>query len=142
MSVSINAKTDGSAEISVNGVVRLIIAVDGTIELSQTPSMADRNTKKIVAMENFPVDPAQQGSQLLPSGILLQWGSDSISSDGQRTVAFKEKFQGAPFSIQITPKSNVSGATTAQVSKTQDGFVLFQQNAMFGIEWFAIGIGG
>jgi hypothetical protein len=86
---------------------------------------------------------ATNGYQKLSSGVILQWGSSSITAGGPTAISFPIAFPTAVGSIQMT----ISGGTTPtaynsllQGSVTTSGFnALGGPGMSVSFTWFAIG---
>jgi hypothetical protein len=95
---------------------------------------------------------AATGYQLLPGGLMLQWGQVRAFAGSEGVgpyVAFPTAFAEAPFSITCTPanpgNSNVRDIAVQTTSRTVDGFNTFYQgegaggDQTDGFDWIAIG---
>jgi hypothetical protein len=98
----------------------------------------------------------QNGWQILPSGLMLQWGVVQITVPGTSStysgsITFARAFSSAPFIVTGTPQTTASGAwteLTCQIaSYTTTGASVFGGTASSGqdvtnnpeISWYAIG---
>ena len=96
---------------------------------------------------DFSVNKVTNGYQMLPSGIIIQWGvTGSISGDNSATVTFPISFPNAVFSVTATANASDSYDIFAKARDlTQDNFVARMEftgsgsNGSGTIQWIAIG---
>jgi len=79
------------------------------------------------------------GSMLLPGGLLIQWGQESITTTG--TVNFPVGYSSAVYSIQATAESPAGyfGAASRNITTASFGVVLSSAGTRT-VHWFAIGV--
>ena len=89
---------------------------------------------------------AANGSYTFPNGLIMQWGSKSISGAGTRTVSFLPAFTTAVYCIQITRTQTASpGASYSYFIDSSTvstaGFTYDNSDGhSWGFYWFAIGV--
>ena len=80
----------------------------------------------------------------LPSGIILQWGNDSVNANSTISVTFLLTFPSTAINIQLTPFSSSDTPANSIViagSKSATAFnVLNNGSSQVAFYWFAIGI--
>ena len=145
MTTSIRSEATRSV-IEVNGVDRLAINDDGSIELltdNLTPSGKD-----IVGMVNFGSSLSSSGWQKLPSGLIIQWGKATLTAGaGFTTITYPVAFPNSAFSVVASPADNAGGATieaeeigTVTTSNFQAAVITTGgAGSNTNLRWFAIG---
>lgn len=92
----------------------------------------------------YPGSLATNGYQTLPGGVLIQWGTVTVSADTTMTVTFPIPFPTAVFNIQATPVTTVAtgfnGKTAGAGGASLTGFTIVNDDGdEHPISWFAIG---
>ncbi len=124
--------TTGGATITGNSTVT------GTV----TVTVAGTSGNQAVNYSQFPATLASPGTQTLPSGLIMKWGTGTTTA-GSGSVSFAAAFPTACRNVQITP-SGASGALTirplAVGAITAAGFAVWgNATESFGFHWQAIG---
>lgn len=133
---SVSAASLHGATLNVTGVTTLGSAT------GVTP--AENNTSTQLATTAFcnpSVSAAIRGFVKLPSGILVQWGSESGSGTPTKVIAFPTNFTTACYSVNATYNStaSVSAISIDGNSVSAGGFTAYTNAAGFGFYWQAIG---
>lgn len=134
------------------------VKVDGTCDGSQgpcPPGTAYDNLQTVIESVNSRLDTLEsassggsflhgsyQGWEILPSGLMIQWGEGLSDGDADIVHSFPVPFPNAVVSVQTTVrKSGTSGAIPVKY-KTTTGFTTNRPDGMDGIHlfyWTAIG---
>jgi hypothetical protein len=92
------------------------------------------------------VSPATNGYQVLPSGLILQWGQATVNANSSATIGFNTTFPNACYNIQLTQTLdfNYTGGPFAlgvDTTTNTSNFTVWNNNSgLYGFFWFAIGI--
>ncbi len=84
------------------------------------------------------------GSQTLPGGLILKWGTTAvISTDGTLAVTFPVAFPSACYQVQVTAQgtttTNFEQYSVAAGGITASGFTIANDGVSLAVFWFAIG---
>ena len=82
------------------------------------------------------------GWSYLPSGIIIQWGTSSVVSNGTSTISFPIPFPNAAYSLQVTQNTfaiPVNPTVTAGNPITTTQFKVNNTGPSVAFFWFAIG---
>lgn len=135
--------TPSALPTSVAPVADTIVLRDNLgFAFSVTPASNDSTTK--VATTAF-VNPARvisaNGSQTLPSGLILKWGFTSFT-DPVKTITFPTAFPNACYNVQLTPLSagaSLRDKTPVVGSISAANFTMQDSDGSLGSYWSAIG---
>jgi hypothetical protein len=141
------AKIDADASTGARGVIRQ--ATDGQV-ITGTDEDTAVSPANITALFN---DSGQQdvtGSanfQLLPGGLVLQWGLHATTTTGNKSVTFDHTGWSNVLSVTLTPQvspgDNAMDAFQVIGTPTTSGFTAYvptNVNSLLGFYWFAIGL--
>lgn len=80
------------------------------------------------------------GYQLLPGGLILEWGQYTETSGSSATVSFPQHFPTALLSLSLTsgPSTDIRDATSIN-SQSTSGFEAATTGSTIGFSWIAVG---
>lgn len=79
------------------------------------------------------------GFSKLPNGLLMQWGTVSANST-VGTITFTTPFAAAPYSVQLTPQSNVSTGEAVTTANTTTATVRTTLATTYTFYYMALGV--
>lgn len=136
MSVSVVAAPDGnSAIVKVNGIERLRIKSDGSLEASGSPAAGVRGNV-LATMEAFSREFAGllegNGYTPLPNGLILQWatGATTTVGDQDQAITFPIAFPTVCLHLSVSTKaisSSLSDSWFQEKSSDRFGCVVVSQ---------------
>ena len=123
-----------------------ILDEDDMVSDSDTALATQQSIKAYVdssAQTFVPASYAGEESVTFPNGLIMKFGSKSVSGDSTGSVSFATAFPGGIVQVQLTietPISLGSDAGLSATSQTVSGFII-QNGASFTetISWMAIG---
>lgn len=135
--------TPSALPTSVSPVADTIMLRDNLgFGFSVTPAAGDSTTKiATTAFVNRAVTLAANGSQVLPSGLILKWGFTSFS-DPVKTITFPVAFPTACYNVQLTPLSagaSLRDKTPVVGSISAASFTMQDSDGSLGSYWSALG---
>jgi hypothetical protein len=148
------SSTSGDWDYSYNfltsgGIVSGSITSTGIISSSNITSLS---TKIDTLCDGFNVSLSSNGYQKLPSGLIIQWGTESNSVSGTINITFPIQFTNAVYSVIAVPIVNsptgwdivtLNGSptlTNATFNRLYGDGITGFSNANFDIKYQAIGI--
>lgn len=118
--------------------------MSGGIVASISPTNTPTAGSDLLRKDTFTPSTYNGGESVtLPNGLIMKFGSKSVSGDSTASVSFSEAFPDSIVQVQLTIKTNIptnSDAGLSAISQTTSGFTI--QNGAFGTEtisWMAIG---
>lgn len=148
MTTTIRSSADGSKSyIAVGGTDRVTIdAATGKLTSTYSPPTGERSLALATMQkfeDEFGASLAASGWQKLPSGLIIQWGSSSVSATSTKTVTFPITFPSACFSILNGVNGGGESYTSTVKMKTitTANFVIDNSNsgAASTVYWFSVG---
>lgn len=148
MTTTIRSSADGSKSyIAVGGTdVVTIDAATGKLTSTYSPPTGERSLALATMQkfaDEFGASIAASGYQKLPGGLIIQWGSSSVSATSTKTVTFPITFPSACFSILTGANTgSESYASTVKIKTiTTANFVIDNSNlaASATVYWFSVG---
>jgi hypothetical protein len=121
------------ASTTVKGILELATAAE---------TLAGVDTTRALTADGFAGNKslAANGYYKFPSGLILQWGSDSITTN-PRTITFTTPFASACYVVLPVSKNTGSSQSIQAISAiTTTNFTLTQGNTGAGVYWAAIGV--
>ena len=85
---------------------------------------------------------SENGHTLLPSGILLQWGSNTTNSDSAYDVSFEVPFPTKCFSVTVNRQHAEATSPMYAINITENKFTIDRDDAISGdqtINYIAVG---
>lgn len=99
------------------------------------------------ALSSFDRSLSTNGYQKLPGGLIMQWGSLSVSPDAVVGVSYPVAFSSAVYSVQITVLGNTTTTNLGQIGAVKSNSiglssfnVVYCDDVSADVQWFAIGV--
>ena len=134
-----------------SGTWGISITGNAATATNATTSAATSSLNSTAIANQFASLGATNGYQKLPSGLIIQWGFVSTSSEGLYTTTFPITFPNAVWNINATPFFNTGAGNgdwnTVLYQPTTTSYATFWQNLQpsgsgsppFGFYWIALG---
>ena len=124
-----------------------VLASTGVAQFIQPPTMPNAAAaQNPTTLAQFAATLSATGSQALPGGLLIQWGTFTSSNSADTAVTFPTTFSAAgPYVIQTTPQVSGGGVMTGYNTPSATGFsgnAWSSNNTRIGsitVMYFAIG---
>ena len=121
-----------------------VLTSNGTTWQSTAPAVSsvDSQTGAITlsSLTAFANSLGTSGYQKLPSGLIIQWGSNGAGGNGAASVSFPISFPTACVNVQVTGGySGTSGNSTGAYSVTTSGFSYTYHYSGTTDYWLAVG---
>lgn len=117
---------------------------DTTVSISPASSAVDRTSKVIpdpeVSIEAFDSDKSLNGYQRIPSGFIIQWGTQSVAPEGS-TVTFPIAFPTGALSLTATAVNTGEEIVAVSAGALSTASVPLRHNSASpqNIRWMALG---
>ena len=149
------AKIEDVADYKVLGNVSGAAAAPAEVSILDEDDMTSDSATALATQQSIkayvdssaqtfvPASYAGEESVTLPNGLIMKFGSKSVSGDSTASVSFATAFPGSIVQVQLTFKTNIplnNDAGLSAISQTTSGFTI--QNGASGTEtisWMAIG---